>query len=91
MRYFMELKRCKFDCGLYPLSITIKDQNFGRSNNGEISFERDTSIVRMGVEGRTETTCNVTSDTYIKFHSFLFQKHKKCINILLSINSIFFL
>jgi len=43
----MEFKRCKFDCGLYPLCITTKDQNFGCSNNGEISFERDTSIARL--------------------------------------------
>ncbi|KAH0634355.1 hypothetical protein KY284_037141 [Solanum tuberosum] len=48
MRFFMELKRCQTNCGMYPLCITTKDHNFGCGINGEIAFEPDTSIVQVG-------------------------------------------
>ncbi|KAG5592387.1 hypothetical protein H5410_042901 [Solanum commersonii] len=47
MRFFMELKICQSNCGLYPLCITTEEQNFGCSNNGEISFDQDTSMVEV--------------------------------------------
>uniref|UniRef100_M1AJA6 MuDR family transposase containing protein n=1 Tax=Solanum tuberosum TaxID=4113 RepID=M1AJA6_SOLTU len=48
MRFFMELKRRQSNCGLYPLCITTEKQNFGCNNNGEISFDQDTSMVEVG-------------------------------------------
>ncbi|KAK6775744.1 hypothetical protein RDI58_026745 [Solanum bulbocastanum] len=48
MRFFMKLKRRQSNCGLYPLCITTKEQNFGCNNIGEISFDRDTSMVEVG-------------------------------------------
>ncbi|KAK6790667.1 hypothetical protein RDI58_009748 [Solanum bulbocastanum] len=49
MRFFMELKRRQSNCGLYSLCIiTTEKQNFGCTNNGEISFDQDTSMVEVG-------------------------------------------
>ncbi|KAG5624612.1 hypothetical protein H5410_009830 [Solanum commersonii] len=44
----MELKIRQSNCGLYPLCITTEEQNFGCSNNGEISFDQVTSMVEVG-------------------------------------------
>ncbi|KAH0711999.1 hypothetical protein KY285_007634 [Solanum tuberosum] len=49
MWFFMKLKRRQSNCGLYPLCITTEEQNFGCSNNGEISFDQDTSMVEVGL------------------------------------------
>lgn len=54
----MDLERNQSNCGLYPLCITTKEQNFRCSNNSEISFDQDTSMVEVG--GKVETVSVTT-------------------------------
>lgn len=56
----MELERNQSNCGLYPLCITMKEQNFRCSNNSEISFDQDTFMVEVETASVTALTDNLS-------------------------------